>query len=369
MNTNSGIGDNDAQMQDRNADASAASRTFPTGVIIPPAKVEPRMTSVPDTQTSRIPKYVLRFTCTGHTKSVSSVKFSNSGHLLASTSADITVKLWNPENGQKKMDMKVTHSQGISDVAWSHDDRLLCTASDDTTLRLIDVETEREIQTLSGHNNYVFSATFSPDGDTIASSSFDETVRLWDYRANRCMRIFPAHSDSVTAVSFSLDGTLLASCGYDSLCRLWDTESGRCIKTLAGPTSSPASFVRFTPNSKYLLVSSLDSKIRLWDFMSETSVVKTYQGHQNQRFCIFNTFIVTGPTKYVASGSEDNLIYIWDLVTRKVVQTLEGHVDVVLSVAAHPTHPILASGALMKDCSVKIWRDDSWLEESTPLAY
>ena len=63
------------------------------------------------------------------------------------------------------------------------------------------------------------------------------------------------------------------------------------------------------------------------------------------------------------SGSEDNLVYIWDLQSKKIVQKLEGHtgtpplycinLGVVLAVASHPSEDIIASGSLDKD--VYLW--------------
>ena len=41
--------------------------------------------------------------------------------------------------------------------------------------------------------------------------------------------------------------------------------------------------------------------------------------------------------KWIVSGSEDNLVYIWNLQTKEVVQKLHGHTDVVLCTACHPT--------------------------------
>lgn len=40
------------------------------------------------------------------------------------------------------------------------------------------------------------------------------------------------------------------------------------------------------------------------------------------------------------------------------MQKLEGHTDVVLSVACHPVQNMIASGSLEKDMSVKIWVSD-----------
>ena len=123
--------------------------------------------------------------------------------------------------------------------------------------------------------------------------------------------------------------------------RLWDTESGQCLKTLAdddNPIWSAAcvplpylcsrllsSYIKFTPNSRFILVSTQDSTVRLWN--TQTSrCVKTYTGHANRTYCIFTCFKSSSKGhKYVLGGSEDAKVYIWDLQTREVQQVLEGH--------------------------------------------
>jgi len=99
----------------------------------------------------------------------------------------------------------------------------------------------------------------------------------------------------------------------------------------------------------------MDSTIRLWNYHTGR-VLKTYTGHRNEGFCIFSCFSFTGG-KWIVSGSEDGKVVLWDLQSREIVQTLEGHRDTVLGVATHPTENIIATSAMEKDLTIRLWFD------------
>lgn len=105
--------------------------------------------------------------------------------------------------------------------------------------------------------------------------------------------------------------------------RIWDTASGQCLKTLIDDDNPPVSFVKFSPNGKYILAATLDNTLKLWDY-SKGKCLKTYSGHKNEKYCIFANFSVTGG-KWIVSGSEDSMVYIWNLQTKEIVQKLQGH--------------------------------------------
>src|ERR1700727_2112159 len=65
----------------------------------------------------------LRFTLKGHRGGVTSVAFSPDGKLLASGSADKTIKLWDVATGKKEATMK--HTSSVLAVVYSPDGKLL----------------------------------------------------------------------------------------------------------------------------------------------------------------------------------------------------------------------------------------------------
>ena len=290
-----------------------------------------------------------------HEKGISGLAFSpTTGSILASSSADATVKLWNAESGNAMGELS-GHESGISDLSWSANERYICTASDDTTVKVWDTEREECIQTLVGHTQYAFCCKQNHQSNLIVSGSFDGAVKVWDVRSGKCIRTLLAHSDPVTSVDFNRDGTLIVSSSYDRLIRLWETSSGQCMKTLIDDNASAVGSAKFSPNGKYLLSGTLDGTLRLWDFYNGKRL-KTYRGHVNEKFCIQPTFAVTSG-KWIISGSEDSSVYVWDLNTKEIAQKIKGDDDgeATVSVAAHPTKTILASATMGDSAQIRFF--------------
>ena len=155
------------------------------------------------------------------------------------------------------------HEQGISDVVWSGDSRYLASASDDKSVKIWDVAVGEDLLTLEGHTSYVFCANFNPQSNMLVTGSFDENVKLWDVRTGTCIKTLPAHSDPVTAADFNRDGTCVVSGSHDGLVRIWDTATGECLKTIFAEGNPPVSYAKYSPNGRFILVSTLDDTIRL----------------------------------------------------------------------------------------------------------
>ena len=285
-------------------------------------------------------------TLTGHTSSVNGVSFSPDGKMLASASADHTVKLWDTATG-KEIKTLTGHTNEVNRVSFSDDGKMLASASHDHTVRLWDTATGKEIKTLTGHNDWVWGVSFSHDGKMLASASHDKTVKLWDTATGNEINTLTGHTKEVWGVSFSPDDKMLASASNDQTVKLWDTVTGKEIKTLTGHTDWVLG-VSFSRDGKMLASASKDHKVKLWDTVTGKEI-KTLTGHTDQVWAV--SFSPDG--KMLASASVDHTVRLWDTATGKEIKTLTGHTDQVWAISFSPDGKMLASAS--DDKTVKLW--------------
>lgn len=129
-----------------------------------------------------VPAGKLRAILKGHKSSVESVVFAPTGKLLASSSADSSVRLWTPDGTLVRT--LEGHTSEIDSIAFSPDGAILASGSKDKTLKLWNVQTGKLLQTVAGAQNRLESLAFSPDGKLLASGSGgpEALVRLYELR-------------------------------------------------------------------------------------------------------------------------------------------------------------------------------------------
>ncbi len=154
-----------------------------------------------------------------HDAPIQKVTFSQDGQTIASSSSDGTVKLWQADTG-KFLTSLVGHQGEVRAIAFS--DALIATGGLDRSIKLWKLDGTL-INTLSGHQDNVYSVAFSPNGQTIASASLDKTIKLWT-REGRLITTLSGHTDGVRSVAFSPDGALLASASSDRTVILWNLD-------------------------------------------------------------------------------------------------------------------------------------------------
>lgn len=110
-----------------------------------------------------------RRTLEGHLLAVISIAFSPESQLVASTSFDFTVRVWEASTGSCRSTLK-GHSNWVSAVAFAADGQLVASGgSNDSMFRLWDVATGFCRSTLKDYSRWVNDIAFSPDGSHLTT--------------------------------------------------------------------------------------------------------------------------------------------------------------------------------------------------------
>ncbi|KAK0323311.1 hypothetical protein LTR82_005671 [Friedmanniomyces endolithicus] len=291
------------------------------------------------------------------------MEFSKDGKYLAAAGADMVVRVWavlgSSEDRQKHEKQEAqggkeangkanterlsapvfqsqpvrefeAHTATILDLSWSKNNFLL-SSSMDKTVRLWHMSRPACLCTFK-HNDFVPSISFHPEDDRFfLAGSLDSKLRLWSI-PDKSVAYVAQVPDMITAVAFTPDGKhAMAGC-FSGLVMFFETEglkyqSQMHVRSSRGQNAKKGSKITGLQASYstegsagdvlWLLVTSNDSRIRLYNFRDKSLELKL-KGNENNCSQIRATFSECG--KYVTCGSEDKRAYIWSLRSSSSVE-------------------------------------------------
>nr|AAL90338.1 RE19540p [Drosophila melanogaster] len=238
----------------------------------------------------------------------------------------------------------------------------------DLSIKLWDFQQSYEcIKTMHGHDHNVSSVAFVPAGDYVLSASRDRTIKMWEVATGYCVKTYTGHREWVRMVRVHIEGSIFATCSNDQTIRVWLTNSKDCkvelrdhehtVECIAWAPEAAASAINEAAgadNKKghhqgpFLASGSRDKTIRIWD-VSVGLCLLTLSGHDNWvRGLAFHP-----GGKYLVSASDDKTIRVWDLRNKRCMKTLYAHQHFCTSIDFHKAHPYVISGSV--DQTVKVW--------------
>lgn len=307
-----------------------------------------------------------------HSKSINGLTFQKGSSNLISCSSDQYIKVWDlkaPDNIRIPIKSLTGHEHIVSAVSASHKDpNILFSCSRDKTIKVWDLQTGWVSRTISAHSDWVRS--IDSIGDYLISCSSDTSIRLTHWPTGTGVGLCLGHKQVIENVKFIpmqsnkyLDEFLrqtrgngkvspeleneynkvgfkyAVSCGRDKLIKIWKlplpsyntlngapmansmNPYGECIKEIKGHESW-VRCLQIHYNGKYLVSSSDDQTIKIWDLSAlsadDLKPIKILRGHQS----FVNTITISSPIDadelsndkircYLVSGGADNLVDVW----------------------------------------------------------
>uniref|UniRef100_A0A8C7F958 Notchless protein homolog 1 n=1 Tax=Oncorhynchus kisutch TaxID=8019 RepID=A0A8C7F958_ONCKI len=241
---------------------------------------------------------------TGHTQSVTCVKWGGDG-LLYTSSQDRTIKVWRAKDGVQCRTLQ-GHAHWVNTLALSTDYVLrtgafepadatinpqdqtgtfeelkekalqrynkvrgeaperLVSGSDDFTLFLWNpAEDKKPLARLTGHSALINEVLFSPDTRLLASASFDKSIKIWDGRTGKYLQSLRGHVAAVYQVAWSADSRLMVSGSSDSTLKVWDIKTGKLHTDLPGHADEVFA-VDWSPDGQRVVSGGKDKCLRIW---------------------------------------------------------------------------------------------------------
>ncbi|XP_035389975.1 autophagy-related protein 16-1 isoform X2 [Electrophorus electricus] len=286
-----------------------------------------------------------------HDGEVNAVRFSPGSRILATGGMDRRVKLWEVIAGHCECKGALTGSNaGITSIEFDSTGSYLLAASNDFASRIWTVDDYRLRHTLTGHSGKVLSARFLLDNARIVSGSYDRTLKLWDLRSKVCMKTVFAGSSCNDIVCTE---QCVMSGHFDKKIRFWDIRAESIVSELElmGRVTS----LDLNHDRTELLTCSRDDLVKIIDLRTNT-VRQTFSAQGFKCGSDFTRVTFSPDGSYVAAGSADSVLYVWNVQTGKLDRSLDkNHSSAINSVSWSPSGTYVVS--VEKGSRAVLWSD------------
>jgi WD40 repeat protein len=276
--------------------------------------------------------------------------FSPDGKTLATSGRDIAtdtpaVKVWDLAAGKVRHTL-LGHRDFIQSVAFEPSGTVLASGSADQTVRLWDAATGRQLHVLKGEQGDVYDVAFSPSsiwlgeaagslglskGLVLASCHYnfpdaDDTPRvvtLWEPLRGQEIATFKGHMGTVTSLTFSPRNGQLASASFDGTVRIWDLARIYDATNLVGSGYASAEYLACSRQGRVFAWGTAQF-VQVCDLASQRVLLNAARQTTSLALSSNGKVLATIAPPLVGAGNARGEITIWDLPAGVALRKLAG---------------------------------------------
>jgi WD40 repeat protein/serine/threonine protein kinase len=295
----------------------------------------------------------------GHSLPVLNLHFSEDSQSLASVDGAWVVNLWDLTNGRR------TPASGFGapkdpTYAWSHDGQRVATVGSDGCLRIYGAQPHAPTEAHDWHGDIKIPEVptaalgYTPDDRHVVWVGIDGQLQVLDVNSLSVSLTRQLPVQTLVWSDFDGRSEKLVTVDANAFVQLWEIPSAHCLARLEGSRAVKCIMAR---NGERVALTGPDRFVSVWQPFVRPAVQPT--GHARGIRCV----AMSPDGQWLASGSDDHSVRIWNTRDGRELMTLEGHSSSVLGVEFSPDGQLLASSSL--DGTVRLWHVEGWQEVRT----
>ncbi|KAJ1963994.1 U3 small nucleolar RNA-associated protein, partial [Dipsacomyces acuminosporus] len=300
-----------------------------------------------------------------HDAPVIAMDIDKTSTLVATGSADSTVKVWDIDRGYCTHNFK-GHGGLITSVRFhpSKDKLCLVSASDDGIIRVWNLNTRKCEAVMESHVSVVraIDFTYGDGGQHMVTAGRDSVINVWSWKNKMLKRTIPVYEtieaaglllpDTKTGLDDGSHKQIIYSGGSKGVVRLWDMDTGEEIFEQTKELNAKHTFVDllYLPASQNLVAVTNDQNLLFYKATKRLERARQIVGYNEE---VIDLAYVGNEQKHlaVATNTEQLRIYNTDNLNCDLAY---GHKDIILCLDVHGSNSsVIATGS--KDNSALIW--------------
>jgi len=283
-------------------------------------------------------------TIPGSSRMVTVCEFTPDGSFLAVGYNNGTLRVA-PVNPNLPVRERRAHRKGIHHISFSGDSRLLATSSGDRSLRVWNARTVEPEKVLMEASGSMTGVALLDNGNLIACGDSNGSLNAYRQDTGEIVRTFSRYSRSVRTVASNEQGDTLVFAGENRTLWTWNRKDDS-LKTCE--LARPPRCLAFIPGENSVVAGGWDGNLRIYEIPGgkKTGVL---QGHTS----IVTSCVISPQGEIVASGSNDRTVRIWSRRNQRALRVIRDCKTEVGALAISPDSRYLVVGS--SDDAIRVY--------------